>query len=464
LFGFTEGFKGKSWIQGNLVRVEFSPGPNRLFLLRVKNEAYVWEEVPDSGSLGGKRIFRNPKGIEDVVMEGLVDLLCRPGGRITAKVLEILSEAYLLKCVEERNGDGISHFVVEGTLRENANTKGERDPFFLSDRLGIRPYGKIAAELIHSVRIMLRKEDLSLTRLEFFKETQGEATFSQKNLNYKKGHVIAENLFLYTPPEGASVTDLGVEYRKRLRLWNSAVMPVLPESDKAFFDAMPEEARMEVIVYPDGTYAALGNTDRGTEEIRAALLRALSFCEQKKMGQGPQARHLTDLDMVIYTSDEVPLSLVLALIKTANEKDIRVFRFHFGVRDRVTREEGILSFYLPVLFGTASGEKEEYEGTWLRIRLVQGSYGPEYGMADLNDPEGEWLFDSLESLDEAIETLRAESSEMDIVLTLEGLLTEQGMQAENTLMMKDFIDLLTFLASKDADLKRKRFNTMLNGE
>jgi hypothetical protein len=167
------------------------------------------------------------------------------------------------------------------------------------------------------------------------------------------------------------------------------------------------------------------------------------------------------LVVIVYASHDVPLAYLLTLFWAAYQEDVRINRFHFGVQDPSTRKEGTLSYYLPTRLDFNAGPDLDYEGDWLRIGLVQGTYGAEYSMADLENPEGEWVFEALEDLHEPIETLRAGSPEMEILLVLQGISEEEAIPGNEPLSVKHFIDLLTFLKKRNADLKWERFDAMM---
>lgn len=245
--------------------------------------------------------------------------------------------------------------------------------------------------------------------------------------------------------------------------------PDLPLSDKTNFGKISDKSvLLEVVLNPDGSVIGIEEriltskgiktstkTYSGDNSIRS-LLRYVADMARKK-DKDPKETALADVDLMVHASPETPLFHVQRLMQIACEYGICINRFHFNVKDKNTGEKGILSYYLPCFYVDRKdpGEKEFLS----RIHIVNLYNSPEGPLYTLEFPPGkggeEKKFNTMAALIKEIDRAKSKNNKACFTLCLGGIPLQVKEKPVAT-QYKDFVELMTCLASVGADLKQTK--------
>lgn len=405
--------RGRCYIRKDQARMELDYTKTNSRVLVVDDGHFIWTEMASARISGRLRVDKTTKGLYGARRDSiLVMVTTEPGAPNPAEALKILGASYDFEDRGELEWLGLTVRCLEGEIKKGVTTRKEQEDIL--DR-------------VKRARILLEKDSLLPRGVELYSESPDQCSFIQYFTDYKTDLSVGDSAFRYRPPAGAIVTDATEEFKKRFRLSKTVKKPAPPLSESVFFKEIPEGNMLEVILYRDGSIQALDRNHKSIDAIRTLLRQVKDVCGVTPSGE-------CDVDVAIHTGSGVPLGHLLRILKVGSEEGIRIHRYHFAVRDKKTKQEGLLSY-----------DDNFDPGPKLNmVVLAIGDGGPVYMLRDAADEGREKSFQKLADLERAIEKLCEKDPDVKIRLVLERVPLKGKIPAK--VKMKHLIDLMTLLA------------------
>jgi len=248
--------------------------------------------------------------------------------------------------------------------------------------------------------------------------------------------------------------------------------PDLPLSKKACFGKVYEKSvLLEVILNNDGS--VLGFEKRtlnllfsskvhakkytGTGHIRGLLQYASKQGGMIKVSEKSPELDGADVDLVIYASPDVPLAGLCKLMQVACEENIKIYRYHIGVKDEETGKNGILSYCPPMDIGLPDGDSGE-EGKPDRYEVMIWTHSTESAYSIVSTNKEEKTYKSLDELEKALDDIKKRSPDAEITMGIGGVPLHLRSPEKPAVTVKDLVDVMTLLVSKGAELTKPRID------
>jgi len=387
-----------------------------------------------------------------------------PGLHDPSRLLELLWDCYNFQIKSETEIDGVSVIYLEGEINPWFLSKPKNTP--ISRALNLPRW-----DWIKTAHIYLEEETLFPKRIVLFETESSNPCLLQEYRDYKTNVKLEDNLFTFQIPENTKVENhFGSKHYKPV-----LEIPAPPRSFKRFFSNIPDGDLLRIIIDERGLCQLQCKVyDYELDTFKLDIERMSKGIEIQQKKKKKRAQQKIIPDVMLSCSPDAPLDTLCYLAQFCSEPGSSIRKFHFAVRDPKTGEIGVLAYYLPVIEMGDSISPPKVEERWFQVVLDCSENEGGYHVFELTDREdgGHKVLKTLEETKQTVDMIKKKYLDAGLVLKLSEVNTvsyqrereaaskgggKKKASKESGYTVQDFIDLLTYMKDKGADLKWESF-------